>query len=60
MVRIRIREINARRKRQAKLAKLRTQYAAATGMAREQIIAKVRRVSPSLSEEQFVAQAKKK
>ncbi|MBM3227734.1 hypothetical protein FJZ27_02620 [Candidatus Peribacteria bacterium] len=58
MSRIRQREIHARRKRQAKLEKLRAQYASMTGMAREQILSKVRRVSPAMTEEQFVASAK--
>lgn len=60
MSRIRQREIHARRKRQAKLSKLRTQYTSATGVAKEQILAKVRRVSPAMTEEQFTALAKKK
>ncbi|OGJ58588.1 hypothetical protein A2881_02315 [Candidatus Peribacteria bacterium RIFCSPHIGHO2_01_FULL_55_13] len=60
MSRIRQREIHARRKRKAKLAKLRTQYASATGVAREGILAKVRRVSPAMTEDQFVSSAKKK
>jgi len=60
MSRIRQREIHARRKRQAKLLKLRTQYASTTGVAREQILSKVRRVSPAMTEEQFTASAKGK
>ncbi len=60
MSRIRQREIHARRKRKMKLSKLRTQYASATGVAKEQILAKVRRVSPAMLEEQFVATTKGK
>lgn len=60
MSRIRQREIHARRKRKAKLVKFRTQYASATGVTKEQILAKVRRVSPGVTEEQFVTSAKKK
>ncbi|MEK7563354.1 MAG: DUF6800 family protein [Patescibacteria group bacterium] len=60
MSRIRQREIHARRKRKAKLAKLRIHYASATGVAKEEILAKVRRVSPAMTEDQFVSSAKKK
>lgn len=49
-------EIRRRRNRRKKLAKLRARYSAArTAAEREKILAKVQRVAPTVSREQFVA-----
>jgi hypothetical protein len=51
-------EIRRRRNRRKKLAKLRARYAAArTAAEREKILAKVQRVAPTVTREQFIASA---
>jgi|GEM_PF-926449 hypothetical protein len=49
-------EIRRRRNRRKKLAKLRLRYSAArTAAEREKILAKVQRVAPTVTREQFIA-----
>ncbi len=49
-------EIRRRRNRRKKLAKLRIRYSAArTAAEREKILAKVQRVAPTVTREQFIA-----
>ncbi|MCX8073747.1 MAG: hypothetical protein N3C12_15070 [Candidatus Binatia bacterium] len=49
-------EIRRRRNRRKKLAKLRARFSAArTAAEREKILAKVQRVSPTVTREQFIA-----
>ena len=59
MSRIRQREIHARRKRHEILRKLRDRYTSAKGMTKEQVLAKLKRVAPQMTEAQFLATAKK-
>ena len=61
MSRIRQREIKARRMRKLKMEKLRTRYTEAkSATQKEQVLEKLGRITPWLSQEEFVAPLKKK
>ena len=61
MTRIRQKEIHARRVRKKKMTALRARYRdAKSGTHKEHVVAKAARVAPWISEEEFVALAKRK
>lgn len=57
---IRSKEIRRRRTRRVKMQKLRQRYAVSkTKKEKDEVLAKVRRIAPLLTEEQFLASLKK-